>query len=252
MKNWALRLVLILVLVSVASSGWAAQEEKSEWSYSFSPYLWFAGLDGDITARGNEAPVDLSFSDIWDTLDLAFMGRYEAWKDQRWGYFIDLMYLDLADREVLPELTIDWDIDMWMVEAGMGYRLKSFVTEKGLPGFLDLLGGLRYYKMDVGVYPSGTPGGSGSEDWIDVFVGPRLLCPMSEKWAFVFRGDIGTGDSDLAWTLITGFKYQRKENFSLSLVYAIRDIDFETGSGSSRNGFDAQMSGPALALTWYW
>lgn len=251
MKSWALRLALVLIILSVASGGWATQEEKSEWSYAITPYLWFAGLDGKVTARGNEAPVDLGFSDIWDDLDLAFMGRFEAWKNN-WGYFIDLLYIDLTDTVVAPRRTIDWDVDMWIVEAGMGYRLKSFVTEKGLPGYLDLLGGLRYYDMETSVYPADLPGGSGGEDWIDVYLGPRLIYPMSEKWNFLFRGDIGTGDSDLSWSLMAGFQFKKSDSFSLALVYSILDIDYETGSGSSKNAFDAQMSGPALALTWYW
>ena len=55
-------------------------ENSNKWNIDFTPYFWAAELKGDATLRGRTGSVDVSFRDIMDKLDIAFMGRAEAWK----------------------------------------------------------------------------------------------------------------------------------------------------------------------------
>jgi hypothetical protein len=42
--------------------------------------MWAISMNGNATVKGLEADVDVSFSDIWDELNFAFMLEYEARK----------------------------------------------------------------------------------------------------------------------------------------------------------------------------
>src|SRR4029453_16752215 len=83
----------------------AAAQGKSEDKFTFevTPYLWAAGINGDIavgTVRGGgiDVDVDASFSDIFQELDMAFMGMVEG-RYGRWGLLLDAVYMQLSDNE---------------------------------------------------------------------------------------------------------------------------------------------------------
>ena len=57
----------------------AAQRSQAQgWDYDLGIYLWALGMDGTMTVRGQEAPVDVGFSDIVDNLEMAFSTHFEA------------------------------------------------------------------------------------------------------------------------------------------------------------------------------
>ena len=67
------------------------------WKFSFTPYGWFTGINGNVTARGHTADVDESFIEIAEHADsfAALMGYFEARKG-RWGFFTDAVWADLG------------------------------------------------------------------------------------------------------------------------------------------------------------
>ena len=56
--------------------------------------------------------------------------------------------------------------------------------------------------------------------------------------------------SDLSWSATAMLRYHFSERFSMSGGYRILDIDYEEGSGNRKFGYDANTSGPAIALAW--
>ena len=66
----------------------------SGWTFTVAPYGWFAGLEGDVGARGRTTHVDQSIGDILDKFDVGLMGVAEARYD-RVGVFTDLVYVRL-------------------------------------------------------------------------------------------------------------------------------------------------------------
>ena len=48
-------------------------DDKDAWQFEITPYLFAAGMNGTLGARGVESDLDMSFNDIWDRLDKAFM-----------------------------------------------------------------------------------------------------------------------------------------------------------------------------------
>ena len=64
--------------------------DPDKWQFQVSPYFWLAGLHGTGGIGNRTAQVDESFSDVFDALNFAFMGTFEARK----GKFISLTDLE--------------------------------------------------------------------------------------------------------------------------------------------------------------
>jgi len=269
-KNYQFNIVLIMVLIPVnfllaEQNTENTLETSNKWNIEFTPYFWAAELKGDATLRGRTGPVEVGFSDLLDNLDIAFMGRAEAWKGE-WGLFLDALYMDLGAEFSTPQGSVSADIDvkMTMLEFGLGYHL--WETQVGKEGSqklsFDLLGGGRYMNLEgeVDVRTGGPLAGLGlgrtfgrREEWVDPIVGGRLRWDIDEKLAAAVRFDfggfgIGNG-SNLTWNLVAGIDYKLKENMSLKAGYRIFDIDYDSGSGNKEFGIDAQFRGPIFGLT---
>lgn len=67
------------------------------WTFNFTPYGWFTGINGNVTARGHTVDVNESFIDIAEKSDsfAALMGYFEARKG-RVGLFTDVVWADLG------------------------------------------------------------------------------------------------------------------------------------------------------------
>ncbi len=84
--------------ISYYQSGDTSENGESRWKVDFTPYLWMAGLSGDVLVR--DIPVrdiDVSFSDVINDLDMAFAGHLEATRD-KWTILFDINYLNLSDK----------------------------------------------------------------------------------------------------------------------------------------------------------
>lgn len=238
--------------------------KKDEWEMRFTPYIWAAEIDGDVTLRGRVGSVDVSFSDIWSDLDLAFMGRLEAWRGSR-GLFLDGLYLDVGSDYTTPGglVSTDLELKMTMLEFGLGYKVwqSGFGDGYNQRLSLDLLGGGRYMnlKSELDIIPNGPLADvvgkrkfSRRNDWVDPIIGFRVNWEIDRKFLIGARADIGgfsVGDSsDLVWNLVAGVDYKLSESTGISAGYRILDIDYDTGSGIDKYGINAQFRGPIFGL----
>jgi hypothetical protein len=62
-------LVAGLLVIGTASVARAADEDPTAVHVRITPYVWAAGLYGDVTVRGRDAEVDASFIDIIENSD---------------------------------------------------------------------------------------------------------------------------------------------------------------------------------------
>lgn len=134
MQRFSCKVFLALFVISVigtVENVWSAEQETKDilenskkWDVEFTPYFWAAEIEGDATLRGRTGKAEASFSDLLDNLDIAFMGRLEAWQD-KWGLFFDALYMDLGAEYTTPRGLVSTDIDlkMTMFEFGLGYHL---------------------------------------------------------------------------------------------------------------------------------
>ena len=75
-------LMIVAFMLAFLAPSVSAEEKPAEsgWEFHVAPYLWAIAMDGNVTVKGFEADVNMSFSDIWDQLNFALMLAYEARK----------------------------------------------------------------------------------------------------------------------------------------------------------------------------
>ncbi len=242
-----------------ASAITANSGNSDVWQFEITPYLFAAGLKGQVGVRGVTADVDMSFGDIWDNLDSAFMGLFTAQKG-RWSYGLEGVYFKITDEGSTSvngpfgSVTVDGALQLTtsinVYQGSVGYRVLDDKTK------VDLIGAVRYtdVKADMNVAITTTPpitfppGGAlsagGSEDWTDAVVGVRALYPVLNKVHLLGYADIGAGGSSTTYQLIAGVNWEFVKNFTAKAGYRVLDWDYENGG----TVWDMQASGMYLGL----
>ena len=230
-----LMLVTTVWLWSPTASAQAITEtETDKWRYLVAPYLWATAIDGTIATRGGQTEVDASFSDLLDVLDVAFALRFEAQKGQ-WGYFLDGFYAKLEIDTPTPAGNVAIENKMRIFEGGGIYEFNRNVQA---------LFGLRAQGIDVDINFPGLSSASGDQDWVDGFVGVRLMPVRTDRWYVGLRGDIGGGSSDSVLNGVISAGYRFNKTWSLLAAYRVMSTDYSEGSFK----WDIDMSGLGLAL----
>lgn len=259
---WAVSSLMLLASMISISTTAAADASSDTWTYSANIYLWGAGIDATTQTGGD---IDISFSDILDNLDMAFMGGFAARKG-KWSLFADAIYMDISasdgDSETIPILggainitrTVDADVKMesWITTLGAGYNVVD--NEKAT---LDLIGGARYLWLDTEIKLNLKRDGvlletsrqikaSESDSVWDGVVGIKGRINLNDKWYMPYYADVGTGGSDLTWQVLAGIGYTFKWGDML-LAYRYLDYDFDSDFMLK----DMNISGPALGAKFY-
>jgi hypothetical protein len=239
-------LTVFVVLTFIYSPGYA----QDAWTFHLVPYLWTAGLNGDVGVKGIEAPVDASFGDIWDALDLAVLLHAEANKG-KWTLMLDPTYLKLSKDAKAGPADITVELQNWIVDFGLFYRPyeKALGETEDRVLALELLAGGRYMSLDQTLDISGLGDAQGNKQWVDPILGGRLMADVTEKLAFTLRGDVGGFGvgSDLTWSVSSFLGYQFTPLFSLWGGYRALGVDYTTDSENDFK-YDMTMSGPIIGL----
>jgi hypothetical protein len=259
-KITVLSMALLLIFTLAYSQSEASDSKK--WEFQVTPYFFAPSVDADTTVDGATVPLDLSFSDILDDFDVfGLSARVEANKG-KWGFIFDGMYIDLDGDfsiEIPPPITgVDVDIEQTVLDFAVSYRVVE--TPKLV---FDPIVGARYtylkQKINLNgnhpiVGPIGTELGQ-SEQWFEPFIGAKLAYILTEKWTLLFRGDVGGfgigSASELTWNLLAGVDFRPWQRASFKFAYRIYNLDYETGSGTNKFGFDGTLHGPMLGVTFY-
>jgi hypothetical protein len=242
---------LVIATVSIAR---AADEDPTAVHVRITPYVWAAGLYGDVTVRGRDAEVDASFIDIIENSDslVGFQGQLEVTRG-RFGVFGNAYYAKVTVEDA-GTTGLDVTSRMWFIEFGGQFRLLDTTAER-VPGFtLDVYGGGRYSFVELDLDTAGTPSTNQEKDWVDPIVGGRLGVVFNEHVFLHFAGDIGGFGvgSDFAWSILGLFGYKWEASgieWAVLAGYRALGQDYTTGSGTQRFRWDTVMHGPVLGFT---
>lgn len=233
----------------------AEAPDPDKWRFLIAPYIWIPAMNGNVTVKGRSAEVD---TDMWDTFDLikdnfnfATELHFEASKG-KFTFFADAMYLNLEGQNVGEFSTEKVNFEQGVFELGMAYTL----VDKPLnPNYLyqlivEPLAGARIWYVSSTISDSRLPeDASGSESWVDGFIGVRGMLKFNETWAVFARGDIGAGGSEFTWNAMAGLDIRLASWCFMEIGYRALDDDYSKGSGSDKFTFDMLLYGPFLAFS---
>jgi hypothetical protein len=221
--------------------------------------MWFLSLDGDVTVKGEESDLDMSFSDIWDELNIAAMLTFDARKG-KWGIYGDTIAANLGTSKKEGGIRIDPTVKLAMLTAGGSYQLGKWkladTAGKDVPAVsVDGMFGVRYTYLDIDLDFKRIRDASGHKDWYDPLIGARAFFDLSEHWTLALLGNIGGFGigSDLTWGAMGTIGYRFRlfsEKNNTRVVGGYRAIyqDYKDGSGADKFEWDMTYHGPILGL----
>lgn len=242
-----------VVLAALFASTPTLAEEP--WQFRLSPYAWLAGAKGNVgTVAGQPTvPIDVSPWDAAKDVDGAVMLMLDARKG-RHGFLADLLYARVEPEfELLPppiDLGLTATAETTMATLAYQYQL---YREEGT--VVDLLAGLRYWRMDTELRFSGGLGFLAGrsirnrESWLDPAVGIKGRLPLGNS-RFYFEGGAGIGGfnvgSDLFYEVNANVGYQWNRSLGTTIGYRMFDVDYENDGYV----YDVRQQGWQLGLTW--
>ena len=203
----------------------------------------------------------MQLNGLIDKLDGAFLGHFEG-RGERFGLFVDMIYLSLADSNVIPigpggpilgDLTTDTNLKLKLYEIGGVYRIGN--EDRGSSMF-DILLGVRVVDIDQSINlilpgPVATPvNRSNAISESDAFVGARLVGKLTDKWHYKARADIGGGGTSGTFNILgaVGYTFAQTGLFSLDLGYRYMTIKLKNNQDGTSTETDIPLSGPLLGF----
>ena len=225
----------------------AGSRTGSDWTITAAPYLWASGLDGNVGAFGIPTQsIDLSFGDVVEDLDFAFMGVAEA-RRGRISIGVDLAYARLSDAIGTPAGVIANSVDATL-KTFMGTVVAGYDLVPDAATDLDLIADARFWSVDTELRVVGGPLGgrtiSDGDDWVDPVVGLEVRHSVDENlylagWAMV--GGFGAG-SDSMRDVMGGLGYRVSDRTSLYFGYRPAGVDYRCGGFV----YDVTQKGPVF------
>lgn len=260
--------VLTAVMLPAFATVVNGAEEKSDdrWRFAITPYIWVPSLSGSMklaTPTGFlSGNVDSDSGGLLENLQFFGMLDLQAQKD-RWSLLADIMDVHFSDDNqtayfpgVLPgsagwTAQAGWDLKALIFEFVGAY---SVLRAENMN--IDLLGGVRYARIDGGVSLNITgplPAWvlsrtfSETENFIDPIVGFKGRYDLNKKWYIPYYFDIGgfSVDSDLTLQAFAGIGYHFSNLFSMVLGYRYLYYDFS----DSKLVEDVNLYGATLGVS---
>jgi hypothetical protein len=220
------------IIVS-AGPGYSEGNSPESWTFQVSPYLWGAGLSGQVGTLPGLPPanVNSSFSDILSNLDFGGMVIANAHKG-RFGVTADLQYIKLSSgsQSLQPSFASESIKARNTLISVMGeYKMSDSSTSE-----LWFSAGARYWSVKTeldlaaGTLPSQSL--SGKDSWVDPVIGLRGRWDISEKtyltgWAYA--GGFGVGSESMG-DVFGGIGYRFSPLTSGVVGYRWLSVDRDT------------------------
>jgi hypothetical protein len=245
MRNATTAALLLAALIPAQPA--MAQESPGDWRQTIYLYGMGAAIDGDARVGPLTVPVDISISDLFDSLDLGGMAAYRI-DNGTWSFSGDLTYMDLGWSRATQQGRAGAALDvqqltlMGTVGRRVSPRLEALVTLAYFELSSDLTGQVLQQQFTV----------SRDADWVDPLVGLNYRLPLNDKWTLDLRGDVGGFGVGSDLTLHGWIKvvHRNSERFSWFAGYRYIAYDYETGSGLNYQRYDLAQQGPGIGLAW--
>jgi hypothetical protein len=236
-----------------------ASVDEDKWHFEVRPYLWLAGIYGRLRVNNTTAETGESSTSVLGMLDFAAAAQVEAIKG-RWRVMLDENYVNLGTTGTGPlgNVTVDVQPTLNVFEFGASYTFakvanKNATASEPLPPVFtaEVLGGGRYFHLGLGLRANNNPGVEGSRNLVGPFVGNRIKVSPHKAVTLIGKytvGGSGAG-SNFAWSAEGLVDIRLRKSFSIGGGY--RALDMNADQPSNRVGFDGQLRGLIMTLTFY-
>ena len=232
------KLTIFIPTLVLALAAPMASAQSTGLTHTVEAYFMGASMTGTAGAGPVTGDVNLTSSKIFENLQFGAMANYRG-EAPKWAVAADVVYMGLGATGTGDggRVTAEVDMDEWLVEATGSYRFT--------PVF-EVVGGARYTSLSTKIElrtSAATRTSKASADWVDPLVGARLALPLSEAFAFTFRGmfgGFGVG-CDFTWDVDARLKWRASKSVTLSVGYRYLDQDYEKDGGFK---WDVVSQGP--------
>lgn len=243
-----LSFALVAVALLASSAPALAQSSSGDWRQTVFLYGMVPMIEGDAQVGDLQVDVDSNMSDFFDNLKFGAMAAYRIENDQ-WSFGGDVTYMNLGQskRTEQGRASASLDVDQFTFMATAGYRVMPNLEALFSLAYFDLSADLRVRLLQQ------VRTASRDASWVDPLVGLNYEIPVSGKWRFTLRGDIGGFGvgSDLTWHALTKFTYEQSDRFNWYLGYRAIAYDYEDGSGRNFQNYDLVQHGPGAGIAFH-
>jgi len=232
--------IIGVALALVSSTAWS--QGYDQWDWKITPYLWGINMTGDVSIGPINQDIDVSFSDILSNMELGGAVFTEFGKGNHSVHF-DYTYLrlrpdptELSSPPFPPNAELATKMTVNIFEPAYNYRWNG----PSGPAFVI---GARLTDLSVRMNPTNLPAVSSGPSWWDYFVGIKTHNTISANWDFDSYATVGTGGSDLPWTLQAVFGHRFANDNRLNLGFRLWGVDYSQGKGVRRTALDLKYYG---------
>ncbi len=242
------RSLFIVIAIFMAASPAAGQPAAPDsWKVTVVPYVLGAGMNGTTVVAGQEATIDMSFSDILNHLQFGAMGLVVARKGN-WGVGGDAIWMALGANGAGPgagRVTASADVNQGAF---------AFQGIRRVGPFADVFFGARVNTLQATLRfdgPAAVRSVDDTKTWVDPIVGLQLRTPENGKrWhaqVYTEIGGFGVG-STFSWQVFPTAGVNLADWSSLEFGYRWLDLDYTTGEGLKRFKYDVLTQGPVMGF----
>jgi hypothetical protein len=236
---------LVAVALLAGSATASAESPAGDWRQSVFLYGMGATIDGDAQIGPLQVPVDVGMSDFFDSLKFGAMAAYRI-QNEEWSFTGDVTYMNLGSSESTQQgrASLGLDTEQWTAMATVGRRVAPNLEALLSLAYFDVSADLRVRLLQQ------VRTASRDANWVDPLLGLNYDIPVSSKWRFTLRGDVGGFGfgSDLTWHALTKFTYQQSDRFTWYLGYRAIAYDYEDGQGLNYQHYDLVQHGPGAGI----
>lgn len=247
MNRQAVSAMAASLLLVVGTTAFAV--ETKGWQFEFTPYAWYAGLEGDVTINGQETEFEKEASDLFKAVEVGGSFRIGASYDRFViGALVDYFSLstDELDTEDQPQGGT-LDSKLLLTEVLAGYRVDGWSEGQSFVFGI----GVRNLHMENDLAITGEPTRSRENDVTDTMFYVLPSVPMFASRVDGLRFNpvlgIGAGDSDLAYELFPQVQYNLTENLAMRFGYRTVGWKFK-GENNEDNELNMSLSGVIVGL----
>lgn len=246
-----MRSAIILAWLLLSLSG--GVRASDDWTILVSPYLWFAGAEGDLTPIADSPPtgIDVSAYDAIRGMEASSMVLLEASR-RKHGALLDIFYSDvLQEHQPGSAGGLSWKASVQETLVTVAYTYEVYL---GPNLVIDAIGGLRYWRIGSKVAFNSASGSSQASDthnarsWVDPVAGVKAKMRLGDSGVYLacFLGGGTGGGADSFYDLTANVGYQVSSSLVASLGYRMFDVDYRDDGFV----FDVKQQGRMVGMVW--